>query len=265
MTRPPFRLSDDEARILVARLQSINDMHPLNLRDHRAFVRAFIRAVHEATQKTFSPTIYRRLLAAYAPERRPSTSTLAVEKELFADELALERAGAAEVATSEAPQFAALIRAAVFEAIGDRPPQVYQAAGTTAGPDSTFWRERATDTERGLADAQAHAARLAGELLAARAAATILETELAAAREAIHAQGAQLARLTDEIEESRRFAMRAIDDARGETRTWRERCAAVEANAIANARADSTLLETFRQLAYQRGAAIPPALQKGVK
>jgi hypothetical protein len=265
MTRPPFRLSDDEARVLVARLQSINDMHPLNARDHRAFVRAFIRAVHEATHKTFSPTIYRRLLAAYAPERRPSTSTLAIEKELFADELALERAGAAEVATSDAPQLAALIRAAVFDAIGDRPPQVYQAAGTTMGLDSAFWRERAIDTERSLADAQAHAARLAGELLASRAAAGILEADLATARHALMAQGAQLARLTDEVEESRRFAMRAIDDARGETRTWRERCAAVEAKAIANAREDNTLLETFRQLAYQRGATIPPALQKGVK
>lgn len=265
MTRPPFRLSDDEARILVARLQSINDMHPLNARDHRAFVRAFIRAVHEATQKTFSPTIYRRLLAAYAPERRPSTSTLAVEKELFVDELAVERASAAEVATSHAPQLAALIRAAVVDAIGERPAQVYQAAGTTAGSDSAFWRERVIDTERSLEDAQGHAARLAGELLAACAAAGILEANLATAREALIAQGTQLTRLTDEIEESRRFAMRAIDAARGETRTWRERCAAVEAKAIASAREDNTLLETFRQLAYQRGAAIPPALQKGAK
>lgn len=265
MTRPAFQLSDDEARVLIARLQSINLMHPLNPRDHRPFVRAFIRALHEATHKTFSPTIYRRLLAAYAPERRPSTSTLAVEKELFADELALERAGAAEVAMSDAPQLASLIRAAVFEAIGDWPAQVHHAFAATAGLDSAFWRERAIDTERTMADAQAHAARLAGELLAARAAAEILKTELATAREALQAQGVRLARLTDEVEESRRFAMRAIDEARGETRTWRERCIAIEAKALASAREENVLLETFRQLAYQRGAAIPAALQKGTK
>ena len=59
--------------------------------------------------------------------------------------------------------------------------------------------------------------------------------------------------------------MRAIDDARGETRAWREQCAAIEAKAAAKAREDYLLLETFRQLAYQRGASIPQVLQKGVK
>lgn len=265
MTRPAFRLSDDEARILVARLQAINDMHPVNPRDHRPFVRAFIRAVHEATHKTFSPAIYRRLLAAYAPERRPSTSTLAIEKELFSDELALERAGAAEVAASDAPQLAALIRAAVAEAVGDGfATRTYGNAGG-ADADVAFWRDRLAEVEAALADARASAARLAGELLAARAVADSASTELAAARQALERQGAHLAKLTDEAEESRRFAMRAIDDARGETRAWRDQCAAVEAKAAAKAREDHLLLETFRQLAYQRGAAIPPVLQKGVK
>lgn len=268
MTRPPFRLSDDEARILVARLQAINDMHPLNPRDHRPFVSAFIRAVYEATHKTFSPAIYRRLLAAYAPERRPSTSTLAIEKELFSDELALERAGAAEVAASDAPRLAALIRAAVADAVGDGlATRAYNNAGGGGGADAdgAFWRDRLAEVEAALAEAQASAARLAGELLAARAVADSASTELAAARQALERQGGQLAKLTDEVEESRRFAMRAIDDARGETRLWRDRCAAIEAKAASQAREDQLLLETFRQLAYQRGAAIPPVLQKGVK
>jgi hypothetical protein len=266
MTRPAFRLSDNEARILVPRLQAINDMHPVNQRDHRPFVRAFIRAVHEATHKTFSPAIYRRLLAAYAPERRPSTSTLAIEKELFSDELALERAGAAEVAASDAPQLAALIRAAVAEAVGDGLAiKAYGNIGGGADVDVAFWRDRLAEVEAALADARASAARLAGELLAARAVADSAGAELAAARQALERQGAQLAKLTDEVKESRRFAMRAIDDARGETRAWRDQCAAIEAKAAAKAREDHLLLETFRQLAYQRGAAIPPVLQKGVK
>lgn len=265
MTRPTFRLSDDEARILVARLHAVNDMYPLNQRDHRPFVRAFIRAVHEATNKTFSPAIYRRLLAAYAPDRRPSTATLAIEKELFADELSLERAGAAEVASSDAPQLAALIRAAVIEAVGDGPAlRAYASAGGGADVEA-FWRDRAAESETALAEARAHAARLAGELLVARAAAESAAAELADARRALEQQGAQLAKLAEEVEQSRRFAMRAIDDARGETRVWREQYAAIEAKAAAKAREDHLLLETFRQLAYQRGAPIPQALQKGMK
>jgi hypothetical protein len=55
VTRPIFQPSDDEARILINRLQSINAAHPLNQRDHGPFVRAFVRAVYEATGKTFSP------------------------------------------------------------------------------------------------------------------------------------------------------------------------------------------------------------------
>jgi hypothetical protein len=264
MTRPTFRLSDDEAQILAGRLQAINATHPLNQRDHRPFVRAFIRAVHDATNKTFSPAIYRRLLAAYAPDRRPSTSTLAVEKELFSDDLALERAGAAEVAASDAAQLAALIRAAVFEAVRNAGvPRTQGNAG--ADVDTTFWRERVAELESSLADARAHAAHLAGELLAARATADSAASELAAARQALEQQGVQLAKLAEEVEQSRRFAMRAIDDARGETRLWRDQCAMIEAKAAAKAREDQLLLETFRQLAYQRGAAIPPVLQKGAK
>jgi hypothetical protein len=44
MTRLPFRPSNDETRVLVARLQSTNDMHPLNARYHRTFVRVHPRS-----------------------------------------------------------------------------------------------------------------------------------------------------------------------------------------------------------------------------
>lgn len=264
MTRPPFKLADDEARVLIAQLQVIEAEYPLDQRDHRPFVRAFMRAVHEATGKSFSPTIYRRLLSVYAPARRPSTTTLAIEKQLLCDELALERDGAAEGAALDAPRLAALIRSSLIAVMGERPIQRVHT-GTEAGADVAFWRERVTDLERTMADVQAQAARLAGELLAERAIADVLRSELAAARQGLEAQTTQVGRLAGELEESRRFAMRAIDDARGETRTWRDRCAVIEAQASARAREDNILLETFRQLAYQRGAAIPASLQKGPK
>jgi hypothetical protein len=269
LTRPIFHPSDDEARILINRLGPINAAHPLNPRDHGPFVRAFVRAVYEATGKTFSPVIYRRLLDAYAPERRPSTSTLERAKQFLIDELEIEREGAAEVASVDAPHLAALIRDAVLEAFGTRPMHPPHAVGATAsasaGTDVAFWRERAAESDRAIADAQAHAARLAGELLAARASCDAMAAELAAARGQLKDQTAQIGKLAAEFEQARLFSMRAIDDARGETRAWRERCASVEAQAAARAREDNILLETFRQLAYQRGATIPAVLQKGSK
>lgn len=264
MTRPPFKLADDEARVLISRLQAIEAEHPFDQRDHRPFVRAFMRAVHEATNKTFSPAIYRRLLSAYAPQRRPSTATLAIEKQLLCDELALERNGAAEGAALDAPRLAALIRASVIEVMGERPVHRMTASAET-GADVAFWRDRVADMERATADVQAQAARLAGELLAERAIADVLRGELAAARQALETQAAQVGKLAGELEESRKFTMRAIDEARGETRAWRDRCTIIEAQAAARAREDNILLETFRQLAYQRGAAIPATLQKGSK
>lgn len=267
MTRPIFQPSDDEARILINRLQAINAAHPLNPRDHGPFVRAFVRAVYEATGRTFSPVIYRRLLDAYAPERRPSTSTLERAKQSLIDELEIEREGAAEVASSDAPHLAALIRDTVLEAIGTHPAHPPNGVGASAGAgtDAAFWKERAAEAERAIADAQAQAARLAGELLAARASCDAMAAELAATRGQLNEQTAQIGKLAAEFEQARLFSMRAIDEARGETRTWRERCANVEAQAAARAREDNILLETFRQLAYQRGATIPAVLQKGSK
>lgn len=263
MTRPRFKLLDDEARVLLSRLTSIEATYPLDRRNHRPFVRAFLRAVHEATGKMFSPAIYRCLLSAYAPQRRPSTSTLAIEKELLRDELALERDGASQAAALDAPRLGEAIRAAVTDAMNERTMSAMPAVASTAGPDAGFWRERAAETEHALADTRAHAARLAGELLAAQASVEVLSAELQSARATLNKQADSIGKLAAEAEESRRFTMRAIDDARGETRSWRERCQVIEAQAAAKAKEDNILLETFRQLAYQRGAAIPPVLRKG--
>ncbi len=265
MTRPIFKPTDDEARILINRLQAIKAAHPLNPRDHGPFVRAFVRAVYDATGRIFSPIIYRRLLGAYAPDRRPSTSTLERAKQSFADELTIEREGAAEVASVDAPHLAALIRDAVAEAVGTHPLHLPHVAGAGPNTDVAFWRERAAQAEQAVADAQAQAARLVAEMLAARASADAMAAELAAARGQLKEQAVQIGKLAVEFEQARLFSMRAIDDARGETRAWRERCASVEAQAVARAREDNILLETFRQLAYQRGATIPAVLQKGPK
>jgi SRSO17 transposase len=69
---------------------------------------------------------------------------------------------------------------------------------------------------------------------------------------------AELARLAAAIDDARQFALLAIDEARGETRAWKERCIAAEAQYKEHV----SLTETFRRLAYRQGADIPPALER---
>ncbi|MEJ7806895.1 MAG: hypothetical protein WKG03_13365 [Telluria sp.] len=77
-------------------------------------------------------------------------------------------------------------------------------------------------------------------------------------RAADAAMTAELAKLSVAIDDARQFALLAIDEARGETRAWKERCAAAEAQY----KEQVSLTETFRRLAYRQGADIPPALAR---
>ena len=88
MSRPPFSLTDDQARELMQRVSPLLDRYPVDPRDHRPFLRAFIHAVHAVTNKLYGPDIYRRLLRAYAPGRNPSTPTIASERDALERELA---------------------------------------------------------------------------------------------------------------------------------------------------------------------------------
>ncbi|MET3135254.1 hypothetical protein AAKU55_005562 [Oxalobacteraceae bacterium GrIS 1.11] len=256
MSRPAFTLADDEARLLVRALGELQILHPLDRRDHRPFVRGFIRAVHAATGRAFSPAIYRRLLAAYAPERRPSTATLALEKEVLVDELARAERAACELSALPFDNLAALVRRAVAEALASQAPP--PASDSYAAARCDFLQTRLADAERAERDARAGTARLAADLQAAREVAHCHVAELDAARIAIAEQARAIARLTAAVDDARTFALKAIDEARGETRAWKERCA----HADALAQRETALMETFRQLAYQRGAAIPPALRQ---
>ena len=82
MSRPAFSLSDPEARQLAQLADALHKRHPHNPRDHRQYIRGLMRAVHTATGRVYSPAIYRRLLAVYAPDRRPSTATPGAGKSL---------------------------------------------------------------------------------------------------------------------------------------------------------------------------------------
>jgi hypothetical protein len=258
MARPSFSLTDDQARLLASRVAALQGTYPYDSRNHRPFVRGFLRAVQEATGQLYSPAIYQRLLAAFAPERRPSTATLAAEKQALALEDVFHPEQGAGNATESVQQpavsptqlhaivsdavDAALVRSARFGAVGSSQVDFYAA--------------KLRDTEQELLAVRAQAAQLAAELMAARQAVSSLEQETERMRAVVAQQANAVEKMGSEITDHRKFAMQAIEESRGETRVWKERCVILEGQR----KMDAQLLETFRQKAYRAGATIPEEL-----
>lgn len=260
MPRSPFALTDDQARIVTSRVAELQATYPFDPRNHRPFVRGFMRAVHEATGKLHSPAIYQRLLAAYASERRPSTATLAAEKEALAAEFAL-RPGLPETPGAESPSTPSLDFAQVHAIVSDAVDAALARAsrfGAAGTAQTDFYAARLRETELELLAVRAEAARLAAELAVARECATLREQESARLQELLGSQAAAVTKLTNEVADMRKFALQSIEEARGESRVWKERAVALEAQRQMDAR----LLETFRQHAYRAGAAIPDVLRQ---
>jgi hypothetical protein len=262
MARPLFSLSDDEARHLVREMGGIEARCPVNPRDHRRYVREFIRVIHKITGSTYSPAIYRRLLAAYAPARKPSTSTLALEKERFVKEL---EASPAMINTEQHPAPAghgghllAEIRQALEDLAADRSPGGAAHADSYLKAQCDFLQQRLSHSEKRHAEAKdfAYQVEVQRQVLAAQALRD--REQIDSLRAANASMTGELAKLSASIDDARQFALLAIDEARGETRAWKERCAAAEAQY----KEQVSLTETFRRLAYRQGADIPPALER---
>jgi hypothetical protein len=277
LSRQPFSLTDDQATTLLAALRPIAERHSADTQSNRPFVRDFIRAVHHVTGRTFSPSIYRRLLNAYAPERRPSTTTLSIEKEFVEQELAGAATGLATPAlatTSPVPvvsnrlgpagDISAIVRKAVEDALhrhasagADRWSNEQQMAQAHIADLSA----RLATSERALSETRAQAARLAADLHVAQENEARCQAQLAAvecrAQTQLDVHARALDKLAVELDEIRKFAMRSIDDVRGETRAERDRRIYAEGLLKTNEK----MTELFRQMAYQRGGAIPAELR----
>lgn len=212
------------------------DRIPVDPRDHRPFTRAFIRAVHQATGKTFGPDIYRRLLKVYGPGRRPSNGTLADERRAFDYELAVLSAPMATgpaYGPASAPDFAqpALPIAAALRCVFDEyiPLLARNRGNSQADAHVDFITKRLAESENSLAEARAHAARLAGQLQEQAALAVARQEQLAALQTALAAQAQATTQLAGEVDAMRRHSLMSIDAVRGETRLVQERCARQEA------------------------------------
>lgn len=269
MGRPAFSLTDQQARLLAERVHDINIACPLDGSSHRPFVREFIAAVHRATGELFSPTIYRRLLGAYAPERTPSTVTIANELRRFAAQL-----DAASLATDcvtstvddefnggncadlvHAGELVHLLRDVVRDAVA-LPHRAAPPPGSSS-VEQRFLQTRLDEAEKELRLLRERTQALSTELVVAHHSAALHKAETLRLHESLAQQASATSTLAAASEDARRFALQAIDVARGETRMWKERCGVLEKLL----RRDALLLEHFRQAAYRAGAAIPPTLQ----
>lgn len=265
MPRQKITLTDEQGRALVRTLAPILERHPAHADSHRPFVRDFIRAVHAATGCLYSPTIYRRFMNAYAPGRNPSNDTIEEEKAAFAAELehAPAAAGGATVDAAGAPislsVMSLLIEQAVDRAFGRVTPPTSAAAGERVlQAQLEFLQGQLVDREKQLAESQAQAAQFAAQYLAADESNKWLRSALEAERARCAEFLKRLEGMEKEVAGVRAFALQAIDGVRGETRAWQEQCERLKQDV--KRRQFET--EVFRRLAYARGAAIPPELEK---
>lgn len=261
MPRPTVTLTDDQARQLVAGLVEVEHRNPLNSTNHKAFLREFISLVHRITDRTFSPMVYRRLLGAFAPDRRPSTTTIAVEKDRFVDELKRQEQVLRQAATNVRPAPSPLpaldfqflqqsIAQLIARGAGDQNSYLQQQCA--------FLQNRLSSVEKDLMDVKVEASRLLAERNAAQERAELERAENERLRTSSEALSQEIARLATVLDDARKFTLLAIDDARAETRAWKDRCQHAESQVKEQVAA----VEIFRRLAYRQGAEIPPLFNK---
>jgi hypothetical protein len=259
MPRPAFCLTDDQARALADAVHELQACFPhMPAVSHRPFVRGFVAAVHEVTGSVYGAGTYRRLLQAYAPERTPSTSTLADEQRRLTEKLALAHRATPAAMESSASDLAHLIRLAVADALeASSATSAHYKLGRGAA-EADFLRTRLEEAEARLREKHEQIRQVGVELDKVRGTAMLHSHEAEIVRKIAKEQAEAIAMLAAATGDARKFAMLAIDEARGEARMWKERCIALERQRQLDAR----LLETFRQAAYLAGAEIPDALRK---
>jgi hypothetical protein len=258
MPRPPFHLTDEQASTIARGVADLDARIPLDARTHRPFVRAFIALVRTATGNLYSPTIYRRLLDAYVPTRRPSMTTLAAER---------ERAGRdvqpLVVATGDGTPVAAAavmsanqldsLRDVVADAIDEKLARVIQTVEYAQNAQLEFYQHQLEQTEQEAKNLRAKVAALGAELAATRQSAEQYQAEAQAGRETVARQLQAIEQLSQNADELRKFALMGIDDARSETRQWKERCAQLEIQRHKDAQA----MDTMRRATISAASASP--------
>lgn len=227
MSRPAFRLPDDQARRIAQRVAVLDQDIPLDTNNHRPFVGAFIQVVRDATGNYFSPMIYQRLLRAYAPARRPSTATIASERARVMDTAEqLERAAGVDDVQRE--RFTEAIRNVIADELEQRLASLPAADTATGSAQVEFFKNRLAECESELRALRATTAQLVTELALATQRAELADRELIGQRQVNDKLVEQLRVVQESADGHRRFALMSIEEVRGEVRNWKDRCVELE-------------------------------------
>lgn len=250
MSRPPFRLPDDQARRIAQRVAVLDQEIPFDASNHRPFVGAFIQVVRDATGNYFSPMIYQRLLRAYAPARRPSTATIASERARIMDTAEqLERAAGLD--DVQRVRFAEAIRGVIADELDLRLASLPAADTATGSAQAEFFKNRLAECESELRALRATAAQLVTALAVTTQRAEIADRELSEQRQANEKLLEQVRVVQESADGNRRFALMAIDEVRGEVRHWKDRCADLELQR----QRDFQQLDAMRRLVSEQNKA----------
>ncbi|QYF93051.1 hypothetical protein KY495_20490 [Massilia sp. PAMC28688] len=243
MPRPPFQLTDQQAAHIARGVMELDATIPIDARSHRPYVRSFIALVFGATGRLFSPEIYRRLMDAYSPQRRPSMATLARERQQAEQLLHRRVVPATDPPEFTEPDASMLTTNAAIAALDRKMSAVLGTAEHMQNAQLDYFQHALEQAERELTLLRSLATTAAAESAAARTSAEQYRIECEALRE----KNDQLTQIIDKMvqsgDEMRKFSLMSIDDARGEVRTWKERCANLE---LQQAR-DAQTLDTMRR------------------
>lgn len=250
MSRPAFRLADEQARHIAQRVVVLDQELPLDTNNHRPFVGAFIHAVYEATGSFFSPMIYHRLLRAYAPTRRPSTATIASERAQIMDTAEqLDRASGLDDVQRE--RFADAIRSVIADELDLRRDNFHAADTSASSAQAEFFKNRLVECEGELRTLRATAAQLVTDLALMTQRAEIAAQELREQRQVNEKLIDQLRVVQESSDGNRRFALMSIEEVRGEVRQWKHRCAELESQR----QHDFQQLDSMRRLVSEQDKA----------
>lgn len=195
-------------------------------------------------------------MRAYAPCRRPSTATVASERtRIMDDKVVLDAADTSGDVQRE--HLAQAIRGAIADEFDLRLASLPRADNATGNAEHQFYKNRLDDAERDLRELRATAAQLATGLAVASQRAELLQKELDGQREINARHGDQVRSFQSSVDAHRKFALMSIEDARGEVRHWKERCADLELQR----QRDYQLVDAMRRLVTKQDEALTKGAQ----
>lgn len=233
--------------------QVAREMWQVHFNERRPFVREFIELVRTVTGKLYSPEIYRRLLDAYAPGRRPSMGTLASERERAGrlPSVAMSAAAASDAAPGGVPAGLDELRNVVGDVVEAKLGRIMATVEQVQNAQVEFYQYQLQEAEAELKALRARVTDLGAELAAVRQSAEQYRAEVDANRALIERNTQTIEALSRNAEDMRKFALMSIEDARAETRSWKDRCIEAELQRERDAQA----LDTLRRAGYQSTAA----------